>query len=101
VVLLALVAQAGAVERDDTRFLERAPVHHPAIRREQPRPTEHVAFGQRLNLQRAARRVHLEHHQAVADQVEALGGFALAQQQLAGAVVLVHGAARNQFQLLT
>src|SRR5262245_32987038 len=53
-IVLALPAQAGAVEPGRADDRERARVEVPAVRREQPRPAEHLARLERLDHDGAA-----------------------------------------------
>jgi len=53
VVLLAILAQPGAVEKDRFDRLQRPRIKMPVVRRKQPRPAQHFADADRLNSDRS------------------------------------------------
>ncbi len=83
-VLGALPAQARAVELRRAHVRHRPGVEMRAVRREEPRPAEDLAVVNRLDHDLAARRDEVpDGDRAVADDVEAVGGVALAEDRLA------------------
>src|SRR5581483_11820874 len=96
-IRLALVAEARAVELRRTHGRERPGVEVGAIRREEPRPAEHLPCLDRLDHDLAARRHEVaDGDRAVPDDVEGVRGIALAQDRLALVEVDVAAAARDQ-----
>src|SRR5271165_6007111 len=85
VILFAFCAQALAIQRDRSGHLHRARVEPPAIRRYQPRPSEHLAAAQSLNRQAAVTRSNdFERNFSFADEIEGVGFFAFLKDELTG-----------------
>src|SRR5574341_1056625 len=84
-VLLALGAQAGPVERERAHGVERARVEAGLVGCEQPRPAEHLAALDRLDRDLSlVGDEDLDRHLALAHYEEAIGGFALPEDELPG-----------------
>src|SRR5258708_7928798 len=82
-ILLRLGAQTGAIKEYGLRPLQRARVEMPAIRREKPRPAQHVAGADGLDWRRDAVGVRgLESHRAVQDEVKPVRLVAFAENNL-------------------
>src|SRR5437773_2565831 len=74
VILVALAAQAGSVQREGAHGLHRAAVEAPAVGRDEPRPTEYVTFADSLEGRwRAAGRLGLYSDHARPDEIEPVG----------------------------
>src|SRR5215831_19337299 len=82
-VLVAFLAQAFSVERKRPRRLDRARVEAPFVRRDQPRPTQHIAGAQSQYRRRTASgREDFKRDPAIAYKVEMIGVFAFAKDHL-------------------